>query len=82
MSRAKLQLFEKSRGILLGTVDRMSKYFTTLGPDSGKGNCGPFESPAVVVNATSSGAPTEELEDTMITLSYSSPYVHGLREAI
>ena len=61
MSRAKLQLFEKSRGILPGTVDRMSKYVTALGPEWGKGDCGPFESPAVIVNATSSGASVEEL---------------------
>ena len=36
MSQAKLWLFKKSRGILPGTVDRMSKYVTALGPEWGK----------------------------------------------
>ena len=45
--------FEKSRGILPGTIDRMSKYVTASGPEWGKGDCGPFESTAVIVNTTS-----------------------------
>ena len=63
-SWAKRRLFGKSGGILPGTVDRMSNYVTTLGPEWGKGDCGPFEFPAVIVNATSSGASVEELKNT------------------
>ena len=56
--------YSKRAGDHPGTVDCTSKiHSSTLGSIVwDKGDCGPFESPAVIVNATSSRASTEELK--------------------
>ena len=58
--------YSKRAGDHPGTVDCTSKiHSSTLGFIVwGKGDCGPFGSPAVIVNATSSGASIEELRDS------------------
>ena len=51
-----------------------------------KGHCGPFEFPALIVNATSSGASIEELENGFPgNMSYPPPipcYTYSVSQAL
>ena len=54
------KLFEKRRGMLPVTINRMSKYVTASRTRVGKGDWSPIKSPPVIVNSTSRGAQIEE----------------------